>query len=88
MENKVIMSLKDYNALKRKADALESAVSLKSYGTWVECMVDARAIKPYVMAQLDDMLNDGAFGEDTVKVRPTHEWYGGITVADILKKEE
>lgn len=88
MENKVIMSLKDYNALKRKADALESAVTLKDYSTWVECTIDARALRPYVMAQLDDMLNDGVFGEDTVKIRPTHEWYGGITVADIIKKQE
>ena len=44
MENKVIMSLNDYNALKRKADAFDNAITVNAYGTWVDCNINPCAV--------------------------------------------
>ena len=44
MGNTVIMSLNDYNALKRKADAFENAVTVNAYSTWVDVTINPRAV--------------------------------------------
>lgn len=40
MENMVTMSLRDYNAMKRKADLMEYAMSIQTWGDLVEVHVD------------------------------------------------
>lgn len=85
MENKVIMALSDYNALKRKADALEQLVSIKIWSSLVEFRVDAKAIEPYVMAKVREAIERGELDESRLKVMNPSEWYGGITFANIEK---
>lgn len=89
MENKVIMALSDYNALKRKADALEQLnqlVSLKIWDSFVEFRVDAKAIEPYVMAKVREAIERGELDESRLTVIDPRDWFGGITFASIDKK--
>lgn len=88
MENKVIMSLKDYNALKRKADIFESAVKLNIHSTWIDCNIDPRVIYPYVKCQLEELCATGALDKDAVEIKPINHWYTGITVATIEEKPD
>lgn len=86
MENKVIMSLKDYNALKRKADALESAVTLKVYDNYVECIVDPKVLYPYVKAQFEELVQRGEIDSNKFKMRATDLWYTTLIVANANDK--
>ena len=88
MENKVIMSLKDYNALKRKADALEQAVSLQIYSTWVAFGVDPRVLAPYVNAKIQEAIDDGTIDSSKLTMKPAKDWFISITVADIKQDTE
>ena len=88
MENKVIMALSDYNALKRKADALEQLVSLTVWGSFVEFKIDGKAIEPYVMAKVREAIERGELDESRLTVLDPRDWYGGITFASIDKKPE
>lgn len=81
MENKVIMSLKDYNALKRKADALESAIALRVYDNYVECNVDPKVLYPHVKAQFEELVQQGEIDSNKFKLKPAGSWYIFTTVA-------
>lgn len=88
MENKVIMALSDYNALKRKADALEQLVSLKIWDSFVEFKIDGKTIEPYVMAKVREAIERGELDEGRLTVIDPRDWFGGITFASIDKKPE
>ena len=83
MENKVIMSLKDYNALKRKADALEQAVSIQTFYTWVDCKIDPQILAPYVKARIQEAIDAGKIDESKLTIRPVKDWLVSITVAEL-----
>lgn len=83
MENKVIMSLKDYNALKRKADALEQAVSIQTFSTWVDCKVDPQMLAPYVKARIQEAIDAGEIDESRLTIRPAKDWLISSMVADL-----
>lgn len=83
MENKVIMSLKDYNALKRKADALEQAVSLQVFSTWVDCKVDPQMLAPYVKVRIQEAIDAGEIDESKLTMKPVKDWFVSITVAEL-----
>lgn len=88
MENKVIMSLRDYNALKRKADAFEQAVSLQVYSTWVDCKVDPKALEPLVKNKIKEAIADGVLDEGKLLMKPTKDWFNSITVAEVKQDTE
>ena len=88
MENKVIMALSDYNALKRKADAIEQLVSLKVWDSFVEFKIDGKTIEPYVMAKVREAIERGELDESRLTVIDPRDWFGGITFASIDKKPE
>lgn len=88
MENMVVMALKDYNALKMKADAFGRAVSLQVFSTWVDCQVDPRALEPLVNAKIKEAIAYGEIEADKLKMRPTKGWFNSMTVADIIKDPE
>lgn len=88
MENKVIMSLNDYNALKRKADAFEQAVDIQIWTTWVDCNVNPKAIEPLVKAKIKEAIADGELDESTLRIKPTKDWLVSATIADVIKKDE
>lgn len=83
MENRVIMSLNDYNALKRKADAFENAVTVIAYSTWVEVEVNQRVLKPSVDAAIQLAINEGAIDAERLRMKPASQWYTKVTVADL-----
>ena len=83
MENKVIMSLNDYNALKRKADAFENAVTVYAYSTWVDVTINPRVLKPSVDAAIQLAINEGVIDAERLHMRPATQWYGNITVAEL-----
>ena len=83
MENKVIMSLNDYNALKRKADAFDNAVTVNAYSTWVDVTVNPRVLKPSVDAAIQLAINEGTIDAKRLHMKPTAQWYGTITVASL-----
>ena len=83
MENRVIMSLNDYKALKRKADALENAVTVKTYSTWVDVIINTRVLKPSVDAAIQLAINEGVIDAERLRMKPAAQWYGTITVADL-----
>ena len=88
MENKVIMSLNDYNALKRKADAFDNAVTVNAYGTWVDVTINPRVIKPSVDAAIQLAINEGVIDAERLRMRPAAQWYGNITVAELSPEVE
>lgn len=83
MENKVIMSLNDYNALKRKADAFDNAITVNAYGTWVDCNINPRVLKPGVDAAIQLAINEGVIDAERLHMRPIAQWYSTITVASL-----
>lgn len=83
MENKVIMSLNDYNALKRKADAFDNAVTVSAYSTWVDVTINPRVLKPSVDAAIQFAINEGTIDAERLHMKPTAQWYGTITVANL-----
>lgn len=88
MENRVIMSLNDYNALKRKADAFENAVTVNAYSTWVDVTINPRVLKPSVDAAIQFAINEGAIDAERLRMRPTAQWFGTITVAELNPEVE
>ena len=88
MENKVIMSLNDYNALKRKADAFESAVTVIAHSTWVDVTINPRVLKPSVDAAIQLAINEGVIDAERLQMKPTKEWFNIMTVANIIKDHE
>lgn len=83
MENKVIMSLNDYNALKRKADAFESAITINTYSTWVDININPKAIKPAVDLAVKAAIEEGALDKERLQMKPSNEWFGSITIATL-----
>lgn len=88
MENMVVMALKDYNALKMKADAFGRAVSLQVFSTWVDCQVDPRALEPLVNAKIKEAIAYGEIDANNLQMKPTKEWFNSMTVANIIKDPE
>lgn len=88
MENTVTMSLNDYNALKRKADAFENAVTVNAYSTWVDVTINPRVLKPAVDAAIQFAINEGAIDAKRLHMRPTSQWFGTITVAELSPEVE
>ena len=88
MENTVTMSLNDYNALKRKADAFENAVTVSAYSTWVDVTINPRVLKPAVDAAIQFPINEGAIDAERLRMRPTSQWFGTITVAEVSPEVE
>lgn len=82
------MSLNDYNALKRKADAFEQAVDIQIWTTWVDCKVNPKAIEPLVKAKIKEAIADGELDESTLRIKPTKDWLVSATIADVIKKDE
>ena len=83
MENRVIMSLNDYNALKRRADAFENAVTVNAYSTWVDVTINPQVLKPSVDAAIQFAINEGTIDAERLRMKPTAQWYGAITVANL-----
>lgn len=88
MENMVVMALKDYNALKMKADAFGHAVSLQVFSTWVDCHIDPRALEPLVNAKIKEAIAYGEIDANNLQMKPTKEWFNSMTVANIIKDPE
>ena len=88
MENKVIMSLNDYNALKRKADAFDNAVTINAYSTWVDVVINPRVLKPSVDAAIQLALNEGVIAAERLHMRPIAQWYANCTVAELSPEVE
>lgn len=87
MENKVIMSLNDYNALKRKADAFDQAITINTYSTWVDIHVNPRTLKPAVDAAIKTAIEEGKIDKERLQMKPCSEWFGSITVATLAEQE-
>lgn len=87
MENKVIMSLNDYNALKRKADAFDTAITVYAYSTWVDIHINPRALKPAVDNAIKAAIEDGKIDNERLQMKPCSEWFGSITVATLAEQE-
>ena len=83
MENKVIMSLNDYNALKRKADAFDNAVTVNAYSTWVDVTINPQVLKPGVDAAIKYAINEGTIDAKRLHMKPIAQWYTNFTVAEI-----
>ena len=83
MENKVIMSLNDYNALKRKADAFDNAITISAYSTWVDVTINPQVLKPGVEAAIQYAIKEGTIDAKRLHMKPTAQWYGTITVANL-----
>ena len=88
MENKVIMALNDYNALKRKADAFDTAITVNAYSTWVEININPQVLKAAVDMVIKQAISEGTIPAERLKMRPTNQWYGSITVADLKPEPE
>lgn len=88
MENKVIMSLNDYNALKRKADAFDNAITVNAYGTWVDVTINPRVLKPGVDAAIQLAINEGVIDAERLHMRPIAQWYTNLTVAELSPEVE
>ena len=88
MENKVIMSLNDYNALKRKADAFDNAVTVNAYSTWVDVTINPLVLKPCVDAAIKLTINEGTIDAERLRMRPTAQWYTNFTVAELSPEVE
>ena len=88
MENKVIMALNDYNALKRKADAFDTAITVNAYSTWVDININPQVLKAAVDMVIKQAISEGAIPAERLKMRPINQWYGSITVADLKPEPE
>ena len=88
MENKVIMSLNDYNALKRKADAFENAVTINAYSTWVDVVINPRVLKPSVDAAIKTAIEEGRIDKERLQMKPASQWYANCTVAELSPEVE
>ena len=88
MENKVIMSLNDYNALKRKADAFENAVTVMAYSTWVEVTINPRVLKHSVDAAIQLAINEGAIDAERLHMKSASQWFTNFTVAELSPEVE
>ena len=88
MENMVVMALKDYNALKRKADAFVSAVTVIAHSRWVDVTINPRVLKPSVDAAIQLAINEGVIDAERLQMKPTKEWFNIMTVANIIKDPE
>ena len=88
MENKVIMSLNDYNALKRKADAIENEVTVNVYSTWVDVIINPRVLKPGVDAAIQLAINEGVIDAERLRMKPAAQWYANCTVAELSPEVE
>lgn len=84
MNNTVIMSLRDYNAMKRKADLMDHALKVRSWSSWLDAEVDLSLFEELIRekAEIAIKQRDGQPPEGELVWRSPVRWCTSTTIAE------